>query len=87
MDGFQLPLCAQLRQALCLLGIGANIRDKCNLPPAIRYPLLGRNSKSSIAAKFTADQGLFHRKILVNRSRPPFHSPNSFPTIPQSSIF
>ena len=37
MDGFQLPLCAQLRQALCLLGIGANIWDKCNLPPAIRY--------------------------------------------------
>lgn len=64
-------LCAQLRQALCLLGIGANIWDKCNLPPAIRYPLLGRNSKSSIAAKFTAEQGLFHRKILVNRSRPP----------------
>lgn len=71
MDGFQLPLCAQLRQALCLLGIGANIWDKCNLPPAIRYPLLGRNSKSSIAAKSTAEQGLFHRKILVNRSRPP----------------
>lgn len=87
MDGFQLSLCAQLRQALCLLGIGANIWDKCNLPPAIRYPLLGRNSKSSIAAKFTAEQGLFHRKILVNRSRPPFHNPNIFPTIPQSSIF
>lgn len=34
-------------------------------------PALGRNSKSSIAAKFTAEQGLFHRKILVNRSRPP----------------
>ena len=87
MDGFQLPLCAQLRQALCLLGIGAHIWDQRNLPPAIRYPLLGRNSNSSIAAKFTAEQGLFHRKILVNRSRPPFHSPNSFPTIPQSSIF
>jgi len=39
MDGFQLPLCAQLRQALCLLGIGANIWDKCNLPPAASYPV------------------------------------------------
>ena len=28
MDGFQLPLCTQLRQALCLLGIGANIWDE-----------------------------------------------------------
>ena len=38
---------------------------------AICRQLSGRNSKSSIAAKFTAEQGLFHRKILVNRSRPP----------------